>query len=374
MQFDRELRLADLIARKAAGKITDEEQTILDGWVAESPDHMSAHERVMSGESLKMAGDRETRLNTALTISNIEKKVRRREKRPRRIWAAASAAAVFAGVILGLFIYDANSDIKTGHEGYAPLISFNGGEQVALQQDMTGTEWEEHLSAVKSSAGGDAGFERINVRIEIPRGGDLYKLKLGDGSMVWLNSGTVIEYPESFTSGKRNVRLDGEAFFEVAENREKPFMVSTAGDVTVEVLGTSFNITAYGEDDAVATTLVSGSVEVATATGTVRLVPGQKAVVEHGTDDIIVDDVDPSLYHSWTTGVFDFEGEKLSDICTRLARWYDVEFEFEGVSGNERFSGRAWMNAPLEDFLNNIELATDVTFKRKQGKILVMPK
>jgi ferric-dicitrate binding protein FerR (iron transport regulator) len=375
MNFDQESRLSDIIARRFGGEIGDGDQALLDRWLAESAGHRELYERIMSGESIREREKRLVTLDPESTIDHIRRKLRRRRLRRASAWGGSAAAAVLAGA---LFLFPTrDGGAEAAHAGYAPLISLNGGRKAVLVDEKSGTEWMDHLAAAKTGAAVDRGADtgEIMIKIEIPRGGDIYKLKLADGSTVWLNSETTIEYPEKFGDARRNVRLtSGEAFFEVAAQDGKPFRVETPGDVTVDVTGTSFNITAYDGEGTVATTLVSGSVAVSTPRGSAGLLPGHRAVVGRADGRISVSEVDTSHANLWTGGIFDFDAIELEEICARLSRWYDVDFVFEAGTGGERFSGRVRIDDPLSDFLDNIAKVTDVTFSERQGRIVVKPK
>lgn len=376
MEYQKEFELSELLARKVAGKITEEQQHILDRWLAESPENRAAYGRIMDGETVRQREARSHIFDTGTTIADIGRKVRRRQLRRVSAWAASGAAAMLIGLLTFFYTDVRQPSIDIIHEGHMPLISFNDSEKITLTGTETGMEWEEQLKTVKDSQSAGRQIEEnfITVKIEIPRGGNIYRLILADGSVVWLNSGTVIEYPETFASDRRNIRLDGEAFFEVVPDREKPFIVSTIENVAIEVLGTSFNVTAYSGQGNVITTLVEGSVEVSTPYGSSTLTPGHQALVAQGSQAIVVDRADTSSAYSWINGLFDFEGVKLSDICTRLAYWYDVDFEFRDGAGEERFSGRVWMDVPLQEFLDNLSMVTDVAFTEKDGRIIVTPR
>ena len=199
------------------------------------------------------------------------------------------------------------------------------------------------------------------------------KIRLEDGTTVWLNSESSLIYPEKFTGDKRAVRLSGEGYFEVARDEKKPFIVSVT-DMEIKVLGTKFNVTAYQDEKMTTTTLISGAVEVVTPHRSVQLQPGKQAMVQEGGDDITVLEVDVELATSWTAGIFKFDKMALTDICTRLSRWYDIDFVFEGETGKEKFTGGTWKYVPLKDFLSKIERVTNVLFLFENNTVKVVPK
>jgi transmembrane sensor len=164
--------------------------------------------------------------------------------------------------------------------------------------------------------------EQINTLI-IPLGGE-FQLMLADGTRVWLNSESTIRYPAHFTGAVRHVELTGEAYFEVAKDKEHPFEVITPGQ-TITVLGTSFNVTAYPDEQHIQTTLVEGKVAVQLPSGeSMLLTPGSQSVLDVASGTLSQHAVDTDLYTSWKDGLFIFEDETLANILARMGRWYDV--------------------------------------------------
>ena len=173
--------------------------------------------------------------------------------------------------------------------------------------------------------------------IRIPRGGE-YKVVLPDGTVVWLNAESSLRFPTVFTGKERKVYAKGELYFDVKHDEVKPFIVEVEKDYTVQVLGTEFNIRAYGESSR-ATTLVKGRVQVRGADNTVLLEPGQQAFEAPGTNDLEVLDVDVAPYVAWHEGKFHFVHVSLKNIMEELSRWYDVQVIFENpVVQNECFT------------------------------------
>ena len=310
----------------------------------------------------------------------VRQKMNMAQSRKRRVRLIRACAAVVLPLFLaaGIWFYFSEGDKAAISEEIK--LTLPGGEQVVLgntiENEMilgygnSALKWQDGRLVQEATGSGEPACEPVYALLDIPKG-VCFDMVLGDGTHVWLNAGSQLRFPLEFTADERRVFLNGEGYFEVAEDAAKRFVVETRGNEII-VLGTSFNITAYENDRRVIATLVSGSVGIVAPVGKATLVPGNQAVIS--SEGIAISDVDTSLYSSWTAGVFDFEEMTLADICTRLARWYDAEFVFEGNAGMERFSGGAWMDEPLDKFLDNIELATNVVFSRKGGKIVVLPK
>ena len=164
--------------------------------------------------------------------------------------------------------------------------------------------------------------------LNVPRGGE-YQLILPDGTKVWLNSKTQLEYPISFDENQRKVLLTGEASFEVKHDAQKPFIVTTADGVEIKVLGTKFNIMAYKDVENIEITLVEGAVKVTTRDNdAIILNPGEQAKISRETLNTTVLNVDTNLHTAWTKGRFVFDKEELESILLKLSRWYNVDIEY----------------------------------------------
>lgn len=353
-------------------ELTPQEQECLNVWLEDSPRNRRAYDRIMNGEAAAEFESRSREFDPAEGISAIDTLLRRIRRRRIMRLTSAAAAAVVAGVIgFATFLTpgrDSGEDIAMATPG-APQAILTVGEQppVVLQGDDDGTSWRDY---VDSDAQPDAAAADIRtIRVEVPRGCE-YRLRLDDGTVILLNSESVLEYPGRFAGDRREVTLNGEAYFEVAQDGARPFVVTTQ-DAGITVLGTSFNVSAYTSDRATTTTLVSGSVEVNAGGNSVSLSPGEQAVIPSGNPNISVSIVNPNLYISWTTGMFEFENMPLAQICERLSRWYDISFRFEDTSGDERFTGAVWKYKPLGESLAGIERVTDVKFRYGESEVVV---
>lgn len=174
-----------------------------------------------------------------------------------------------------------------------------------------------------------------------PRGSE-YSLTLADGTQVWLNAASRLRFFTSDRGRERRVWLEGEAYFEVAHDVRRPFIVESGGQ-SIRVLGTRFNINSYEGDRGVYTTLVEGSVAIAPLTGGegVTLEPGQQAEYSRRNGGAIaVKEVDTSLATAWMSGTFIFAHASVTEIMEQLARWYDVEFEVSPLLDRLRFTGQ----------------------------------
>ena len=215
--------------------------------------------------------------------------------------------------------------------------------------------------AVASGPGGDT------VRygeIMVPRGGE-YRMVLADGTRVMLNAETRLRFPEAFGDGERRVFLEGEAYFEVAKERERPFWVDFR-EGTVRVLGTQFNVKAYGGEEAVAT-LVHGKVEVARGQEAVVLQPGEQCRIAAGeAHALIVGKADLMSTLAWKNGEFVFKDASLEQVIDELARWYNVEMMYDHSLFRES-RVHIYMNRSqtLDEALDMLSKAWNIRYERQ---------
>lgn len=197
--------------------------------------------------------------------------------------------------------------------------------------------------------------------------GQMCKLILPDGTKIWLNSGTTIRYPDRFADDVRAVSISGEAYFEVAKMAHKPFTVNTS-DMKVEVFGTSFNISAYKDDEMTSVTLVEGKVEVQNSDGKTiaQLSPGQLAVKSKNDTNIEIRNVETSFYKSWIEGKIYFDDQPLNLIATKLERWFNIEIVFANNQlKTYKFTGTILKNKPVDQIMQALELLAPIHFKHQ---------
>ena len=209
--------------------------------------------------------------------------------------------------------------------------------------------------------------------LSVPRSCE-YRLRLADGTMVWLNSDSELRYPVNFAGRERRVFLKGEAYFDVARNMDMPFRVE-AGEMEVEVLGTEFNMNVYGDDGCLRTTLAEGKVRVSYAATRQACIlePGEQALLEEGA--LSVRQVDLKDIVGWKEGRFVFSDMPLEAIVRQLERWYDVEFDFfDPAAKYYRFTGVIMRHKSLQEVLALLEETTDVKFKTNANEIEVFRK
>lgn len=267
---------------------------------------------------------------------------------------------------------DTLNDIQPGND--KAILTLSNGKQVELNNHSTSETINDGSISISNNNGElsykDAQVYAINT-MSTPKGGQ-YQLTLADGTRVWLNAASSITYPTVFTNNTREVKITGEAYFEVAKNAGKSFKVIVNG-MEVEVLGTHFNINAYDDEAAIKTTLFEGAVKVIKGTSQERLKPGQQAQLDRKNTLKVINDVDTGMEIAWKNSEFNFKNTDLKTVMRQLARWYDLEVVYEdGAPVNRRFDGEIPMDISLLQVINSLE-KYDVHFRLEGRKLIVLP-
>ena len=197
--------------------------------------------------------------------------------------------------------------------------------------------------------------------LAVPVGGE-YHFTLADGTRVWVNSASEVRFPNCFSGGKREIYVKGGSIWRWLVMRSIRLWYIPENEV--RVLGTSFNLTAYPDEQEVITTLVEGSVEFWNNRSSICLKSGEQSVLDLVTNKLEKQKVDVSIYTSWISGTYEYERMPLSDITRQLSRWYDVQFVYESTEfSNHPFTGVVKRDQSLEEVLSIIEKTTNIKFK-----------
>ena len=272
-----------------------------------------------------------------------------------------------------------NKAILTLSDGSAIVLDSAGNGKLSVQGNAVVVKLANGRLAYH--AAGDAAVANAPVfnTISTPKGGQ-YQVVLPDGSKVWLDATSSIRFPTVFNEKQRKVELVGEAYFEVTANPMKPFIISVlsqqkekAGELQkISVLGTRFNVMAYGDENTVKTTLLDGEVEVAGTTGGTKLKPGEQAQLIRGDQANInvVSDVDVNAAVAWKNGYFDFNRADIHTIMRQLSRWYDIEVVYQGNGVGKEFYGGMQRDLPLSAVFRILE-KSGVEFSIDGRKVMV---
>ncbi|HLT88254.1 MAG TPA: FecR domain-containing protein [Sphingobacterium sp.] len=299
-----------------------------------------------------------------------------------KLWVSAIAAIL---LIVGSLFFIRTDRISLQDKPIAAIqpggnqatIVLSDGRTIVLKEDASGVVIDSTLRYEDEDALIDDVSSTWNAfDIYTPKGGQ-YRMTLPDGSKVWLNTASKLRYEESTT--ERKVVLEGEAYFEIEKRtyqdrfgvqQHKPFHVF-AGNQSVRVMGTHFNVKAYPEDIFTQTTLVEGAVVVEANAQKIQLRPGEQAASDNKILSKI--DVDSYAITAWKDGNFVFVAERLEEILRQVGRWYNVDFEMESESlNNERFEAMLPRFSQLEEFLMLLERTEKVKFKYKGRTIYVL--
>lgn len=207
--------------------------------------------------------------------------------------------------------------------------------------------------------------------IIVPRGGE-YQLILSDGSKLWLNSESSVRFPVKFDRKIRNITISGEVYLNVAKDTRRPFIVNT-GDFAIQVLGTSFNVRAYKDENAIYTTLVEGKIRINAPDGRqFNVSPAEQLCYNKQLSQYTIKNVDPELYISWKDGIYMFEKQSLENVLETVSRWYNLKiFYVNNDVKNISFSGRVKRYEDAHSILQLFEQLGGVKFK-VQGQTLLV--
>lgn len=262
------------------------------------------------------------------------------------------------------------------------ILTLADGSQVVLDSMQDGKIASQKGGAIVLNKGtllyeaGATTQEPVFNTVTTPRGRQ-FKLRLPDGTMVWLNAASSIKYPVAFTGNNRSVEITGEVFFEVQSDKEHPFVVSKDG-LSVLVTGTQFNMNTYDDENNMRITLVEGKVEVNKGAAQQLLKPGEQAITTADGKLALNKEVNVDMVLAWKNGYFSFNNTYLQSLMRMLSRWYDVEVEYEGEVPNMKFGGEISRNTPLEDVLNilresKVQFRIENSSADNTAKIIVSP-
>jgi ferric-dicitrate binding protein FerR (iron transport regulator) len=328
-------------------------------------------------------------------LQNIHSKIAIEQKNNTaviKLWTVRIAAACFlVGILtIGVYLFNRKPINKTGSTesiaglqnndaapgGNKAVLTLSNGAQIVLDTAANGILIQQGNTKVLKLNDGQLAYQSTNSEqaevlyntITTPRGGQ-YKITLDDGTIVWLNAASSVRYPIFFTGKQRKVEISGEAYFEVAKNASMPFVVNAKG-MEVEVLGTHFNVNSYSDEPSVKATLLEGSVKITTPAKSVIITPGQQAQLLQSGGIKILNNVDVEEVVAWKNGIFQFNNASLESVMRQLARWYDIDIEFEGNVPAVKLGGEISRNSNLSQVLQILNYS-GVKFKIENKKIIV---
>lgn len=393
MQEDNALHsIASLIAKKLAGEMTGEEQFMLDQWIKESPENERLYAAVIDPVNKAERDAFLKDINVDADWQKLSDKVFNEKggKQITLLWYKVAAAIAFLCVTTAAFYVGKKAVSTNSFEAQvakiAPgtsqaIVKLHNGKTILLADSSNQDKKFEEANGVNlyNTSGGIsydanevASDELIYNEVIVPRGGE-YKVTLSDGTKVWLNSETQLKFPVKFAASERAVELTGEAYFEVAHNAEKPFIVNTLQQARVQVYGTQFNVNGYEDNTQVYVTLNEGKVSVRKeGSDEVMLKPNEQAVL---TNNINIVKVDAAQFSAWKDGLLVFDNLSFDEITKLLERWYDVKFEFESEAiRNYRFTADIKRYSTFRDVLKFFEKTDQFNFEVEDKTIRILNK
>lgn len=314
--------------------------------------------------------------------------------KPGLVWLNwIAAAAVLAVVSMTFFFYVKKAalppvkHVSAGIEDVLPggnkaILTLADGSEVSLDDTEDGVVTTQGniivdknkdgqlIYRVQSEGGNSAQGKLVYNTIRTPHGGQ-YQLVLSDQTKVWLNAGSSIKFPTVFVGNERCVTVKGEAYFEVAKDKRRPFKVFSAQQ-QIEVLGTHFNVNAYEDEAEVKTTLLEGAVKIVYGNLSHVIKPGQQARLSEETGKMELAEVDIEEAVSWKNGYFMFDNEDIHSVMRKISRWYDVEVVFLNNQISERFGGTVSKFENVSQVLKILEVTGTIHFKIEGRRIIVM--
>ncbi|TDX01847.1 FecR family protein [Dinghuibacter silviterrae] len=356
-----------LLQRLDGGQLDEAQKALLDQWLQDHPEVAQRLEKLEDPIQLKaiLGRYRQYEASTPRDYKNfLTLTSRRPSHRSLYYYLSGVAAAVLLTIsIIGLVHRthrQAAPEVASVQQDKLPgtdkaVLTLAGGNTVVLDSAHSGLIQQQGGARVVNQAGGLLSYESNNDNHNPPlfnmvttgRGGQ-YRLVLSDGTKVWLDAASSLNFPTEFSGKTREVTMTGQAYFEVASNSKHPFIVHS-GNSEVKVLGTHFNINAYPDEPVEATTLLEGAVQVTSRGKAVILAPGEQLRVAADVMSVSSANVDEVV--AWKDGVFNFDDMSLYLAMRQIARWYDVDVVYKGNVPDKPLLGYIPRNTKLSVIL-----------------------
>lgn len=388
--FEKEFDIANLISLQQKGVLDAAKQSELDSWLAARPQNRMLYEQLAQAGTVQDSLQKFSAISEERAWSKVLGGITTLADHDpiRKLWPKLfAAAAAVTVVMLGFLLYRSSmneslhpatesviNDISPGGNGATltlsngQIIKLNASKAGAL---INGTSMSyQDGSGITSPDGQQLADTKMAVTASTANG-QTYCFTLDDGTRVWLNSGSTLNFPKAFSGKERRVRLEGEGYFEVAKDRSRPFLVESKRQI-LQVLGTHFNINNYSDEQNVKTTLLEGSVEVSTPSSQQRLklVPGEQSLVSDHS--LSKQTVDVAVETAWRQGYFRFNDEPIESVMRKLSRWYNIEVVYQNGIPKHRLNGRVSRSNHISKVLNALKTTNAIHFKIEGRRVTVM--
>ncbi len=381
-------RICHLIAKQLWEGLDDDERLELEEWRLSVPENEVLYRKLTNRENVSRYVEKRGAIDVKKYAVAYDREIGLGVRgRINKLWGYAAAILVLC--VVGATIW--MNELKNNEADQLAQMTIEPGRAKALLvlDDGREIELDDHKASKILEASGivivndssrveyipalKTGEKETLNKIIVPTGGE-YNLILSDGTRVYLNAESVITFPKYFTGDRREVFLEGEAYFHVTASKEHPFIVKTK-DMDVMVTGTEFNVKAYPDEMNVQATLLQGAVTVFSGfekKEKVEIKPNQQAEWYRDSVKVRVKEVDPDLFMAWKNGRFIFRQDRLEDIMRTLARWYDVEVVYLNESvKNMLFAGKLDRGEEITPILDVLR-ATDKLSVDVKGKKIVI--
>lgn len=317
-------KIEELLPGYFSGDLPENSRAMIDEWRNESPENeLLYHESQKAWEALPLLYEME-QFNSFEALNKINSRIS--ETISPSWWMYLQKIAAI--LLLPLLIYSV----------YITVFSYKGekGQSVVLQTISS-------------------------------RQGMVSQFTLADGTKVWLNSGSQLQFPLKFDGNRREVSLRGEAFFEVAKNKKQPFRVN-AKDLNIDVLGTSFNVVSYDNDTQTEVTLVEGKVKLSVDSknslhNLSTMTPGQRAIHHNGAQKVLTEEVSVDKYIAWRDGNLIFSDDNMEEVVKRLSRWFNVEIVINDPELNKYSYKATFRNESLKQVLELLKISAPIDYQ-----------
>ena len=386
--------IARLIRHSLIGELSELERGELEAWLHDSEEHQVLFEKIK--KEIRISSERSffCSLNDEEAWQKFKIATRERKQRVyiRKILTYAAVIVLPLAVVAGFWFLNQEKNTPPMASGRVAEITPGKSRAVLITADqivheLNGLQEQREIEVgngmVIKQGGANLEYDSLVVPVQeaalamntlkIPRGGE-FRLKLSDGTNVYLNSASELKYPVCFDEKERKVYLSGEAYFEVTKDSDRPFYVETE-ELQIRVYGTEFNVNT-NQPGKVHTVLVNGKVGVKKRgmTGEIMMKPGELASFDRKAGTFEVKEVDVRQYVLWKDGYFTFENESLEQILNTLSFWYDVDVFFQSESAKQLvFTGYMKRYSDISEILDAITDVVGVNFTIN-GKTIIVSK
>jgi len=316
-----------------SGDVSDKDRVIIDEWRNESPENETLYlENMKAWEAMTLLSEME-QFNSFDALKTVNTKIAQSDS--SKWWISLQRVAAI--LVLPLLVYSAYLTLQNISMKKLP-------EEPVIMQTVSS------------------------------RQGMVTQFALADGTKVWLNSGSELQFPTRFDGDKREVMIKGEAFFEVTKNEKQPFRVN-ASELKVEVLGTSFNVVNFDDDTQSEVVLVTGKVALSSEKGQINsaygtMHSGQRAIYEKGQQKVYTQDVEVDKYIAWREGNLIFKDDSMEDVVKRLSRWFNVEITINDPEIKKYIYKATFRNENLVQVLNLLKLSAPIDYRITDRKAM----